>query len=500
VTGDLPGAANMLQEATDGQSEVAGPLAGVVAAAYMLLNAHCDVDAAHRLLTSALLARGDWLDADDEDMDTALHSLLMVCWSSGRLELWADFDTLLTRLTPAPPDLLGVCAATFGDPARQARTALRPLSQALLALRDEHDPVQITRVGVASVYVDRIGDCREPLQRVVDDGREGGAIAAAINALTTLSVDGWFTGRWDEVLELTSEGEKLCEAHGYKRYSWILGGYVATLVAAARGNRSRSLAAADELSDWAHITGAGIAQVFAQHLRTLVALGDGAFSNAYDSVTAISSPGQLPVHVPHALWVPLDLVESAHRSDHHAEARAHAQELDASGIAALSPRLALLTAASGAVVAPDAAFADLFQQALDIPEVERWPFDLARVQLLFGERLRRARSLTLAREQLAASREAFRRLGAVPWTRRAETELRAAGYAGTTPVHTRGIALTAQEREIAELAAAGRTNKEIAEQLFLSPRTVGAHLYKVFPKLGITSRAALRDALTPPSE
>jgi DNA-binding CsgD family transcriptional regulator len=88
----------------------------------------------------------------------------------------------------------------------------------------------------------------------------------------------------------------------------------------------------------------------------------------------------------------------------------------------------------------------------------------------------------------------------VPWTRRAETELRAAGYAGTTPVHTRGIALTAQEREIAELAAAGRTNKEIAEQLFLSPRTVGAHLYKVFPKLGITSRAALRDALTPPSE
>jgi DNA-binding CsgD family transcriptional regulator len=151
-------------------------------------------------------------------------------------------------------------------------------------------------------------------------------------------------------------------------------------------------------------------------------------------------------------------------------------------------------------VAPDAAFADLFQQALDIPEVERWPFDLARVQLLFGERLRRARSLTLAREQLAASREAFRRLGAVPWTRRAETELRAAGYAGTTPVHTRGIALTAQEREIAELAAAGRTNKEIAEQLFLSPRTVGAHLYKVFPKLGITSRAALRDALTPPSE
>jgi len=58
-------------------------------------------------------------------------------------------------------------------------------------------------------------------------------------------------------------------------------------------------------------------------------------------------------------------------------------------------------------------------------------------------------------------------------------------------------ALTAQERQIAELAASGLSNKEIGAQLFLSPRTVRAHLYRIFPKLGIASRASLRDALSP---
>lgn len=61
---------------------------------------------------------------------------------------------------------------------------------------------------------------------------------------------------------------------------------------------------------------------------------------------------------------------------------------------------------------------------------------------------------------------------------------------------TRGsVSLSAQERTIADLAAAGQSNKHIAAQLFLSPRTVGAHLYRVFPKLGVTSRAALGQAL-----
>jgi DNA-binding CsgD family transcriptional regulator len=82
-----------------------------------------------------------------------------------------------------------------------------------------------------------------------------------------------------------------------------------------------------------------------------------------------------------------------------------------------------------------------------------------------------------------------------PWCGRASTELRATGLTSDrAPAAT--APLTPQQREIAALAASGLTNKQIAERLFLSPRTVSTHLYQIFPKLGITSRAALRDALT----
>ena len=118
------------------------------------------------------------------------------------------------------------------------------------------------------------------------------------------------------------------------------------------------------------------------------------------------------------------------------------------------------------------------------------------MRLAYGERLRRVRATAESRIHLEAALGAFQKLGAAPWAARAELELRAAGVAARTPASARGLAaLTPQELQIARLAASGLTNKQIAERLFLSPRTVGGHLYQIFPKLGITTRAALRDAL-----
>jgi DNA-binding NarL/FixJ family response regulator len=117
------------------------------------------------------------------------------------------------------------------------------------------------------------------------------------------------------------------------------------------------------------------------------------------------------------------------------------------------------------------------------------------VQLLYGERLRRARATKESRPHLAAALETFERLGARPWASRAASELRATGQAQARADHRDRDSLTPQERQIAMLAAAGLTNKEIGQRLFMSHRTVGAHLYQIFPKLGITTRAALRDAL-----
>jgi DNA-binding NarL/FixJ family response regulator len=118
------------------------------------------------------------------------------------------------------------------------------------------------------------------------------------------------------------------------------------------------------------------------------------------------------------------------------------------------------------------------------------PFEQARHRLREGQRLRRERRVTEARVELRTALETFESLGAAEWAAAAGRELRAAG--SFAPASGR---LTAQERQVAELAAAGLSNREIGARLFLSPRTVGYHLYKLFPKLGIASRAQLRDVV-----
>ena len=178
----------------------------------------------------------------------------------------------------------------------------------------------------------------------------------------------------------------------------------------------------------------------------------------------------------------------------------------ATEVRALEARKALLTGAVAALAAPDDLAAELFEAALADPGARWWPFDFARVHLLYGEWLLEAREITRSRYHLQAALAAFERLGASAWAERAAaglgtTGLATTGLATTGPVKRRREAgphepLTAQELQVADLAAAGLSNREIAVRLCLSHRTVGAHLYRIFPKLGISSRAALRDALT----
>lgn len=154
------------------------------------------------------------------------------------------------------------------------------------------------------------------------------------------------------------------------------------------------------------------------------------------------------------------------------------------------------TAAAAALCASDDDAAELFADALNIPGVDRWPFDLARVHLAYGEHLRRRHAPGEARRHLEEALDVFQRLGPRPWIARTANELRASGRTRQQNDYAPAGALTPQEREIALMAASGMSNKQIGERLFLSHRTVGTYLYRAFPKLGITSRAALRDALT----
>jgi DNA-binding CsgD family transcriptional regulator len=160
-----------------------------------------------------------------------------------------------------------------------------------------------------------------------------------------------------------------------------------------------------------------------------------------------------------------------------------------------SPRLALRVSAADAMCAPDSRASTLFEQALAIPYVDRWPFDRARVHLAHGTRLRRLHRPADAQPHLITAYETFRRMGARGWARRTAEEMRAAGLPTPAGPHPPRTVLTGRDLEIAGLVAAGLSNQQIGSKLFLSPRTVGSRLYRIFPRLGVSSRAALRDAL-----
>jgi DNA-binding CsgD family transcriptional regulator len=194
-------------------------------------------------------------------------------------------------------------------------------------------------------------------------------------------------------------------------------------------------------------------------------------------------------------WALADLAEAAAHTGNHEEARKHLYELEEIGNKTPSPMLHLNIRFANAVLAADAKAEPSFESAFGCDAMLRRPFMRARLQLAWGEWLRRHQRVMEARSPLRLAREAFDALGALPWGERARQELRATGEAsqrrGPTPIDQ----LTPHELQIAHMVAEGLSNRQIAEQLYLSHRTVGAHLYRIFPKLGITSRSQMSGLL-----
>ena len=120
--------------------------------------------------------------------------------------------------------------------------------------------------------------------------------------------------------------------------------------------------------------------------------------------------------------------------------------------------------------------------------------------LNYGRWLRRSRRIAESRAPLRAARHSFDALGFTSLAETARQELRASGETSVQRTPNVRDQLTAQELQIAEMAAQGLSNREIGQKLYLSHRTVESHLYRIFPKLGITTRAQLRDALAPRSD
>lgn len=496
TTGDLRDVGPLLDAARHADPEHAGGLAGAAARAYHLLHEKGEIDTAHHTLVRAIGVLDDPTDAHDKVLVEVLHTLLMICYFGGRVNLWESFHAALGRLTPRPPERIALAGECLADPAHRALPVLDRLDAAIADADRETSPARIVRTGTAGLYLDRLPRYRDALWRAVQHGREGGAVTSAIEGMLLLCTDGWLTGDWDEVLSLSAETSALCDQHHY-RLLGHMATYYRALVVAARGDHDQAHELAGRLAAWGEPRQAWSLTRAARHVGAVAAAGRGDFESAYQHAAAVATPGELASHNPLALWVPLDLVEAAVRTGRRKEARAHARALTEGGVGALSPRLAMVVAGATAHATDTVAE---FDRALETPGATRWPFDLARIQLTYGERLRRQRVTSDARQHLGAALDIFERLGAAEWANRAQNELRATGQPTSPDARPDAMPLTPQQHEIATMAAAGLTNKQIGERLFLSHRTVATHLYQIFPKLGVTSRAALRDALSANSE
>jgi DNA-binding CsgD family transcriptional regulator len=494
VTGGWASTSEWYDEALKSDPDMSGSLFAAATSAHLLLNGDAHIDTIHRLLSGAIEAR----DATPHDHDAscvqAVAALFFVCMMGGRVELWESFHAALERLGPMVPEKFYILSQLMSDPVRLGPAVLERLDRAIDRLDEKTNLWSIAWICSAAVYVDRLSACRSAVWRVIEDGRQGGAVTLAITVMQHLSLDSFEMGNWEESQQLAEEALELCRANENLLMQWLSYHHLA-LIAAGRGDAAACTEFVERIVQRATPRGIGHALWTAAHAKGLLALGQGDFESAYVQFAAVNPPGVFLSHNPIALLVASELVESAMRTNRLPEAISHVAAMREANLAALSPRLNLVSTACAAMTAPDESSVELFERALRIAGADRWQFEYARVQLIYGERLRRMKSVAESRRHLTDASDAFKRIGAEPWAVRAEVELRATGKIGTRR-HAIGLeSLTAQEREIVELAATGMSNKEIGERLFLSHRTVSGHLYRVFPKLGVTTRAGLRDAL-----
>ncbi|MEU7361718.1 helix-turn-helix transcriptional regulator [Streptomyces olivaceoviridis] len=468
--------------------------ASVVASAYGALYDDGDVRTSHRQVTAAIESIRDSGVTEPNEVLTRLVNLLLAIdqYASDQTS-WERTHELLGSLGDLVSPLSRVYEDAWGDVVRRGAGVAERVERAFADLH-ALEPWDITRLGAAAYHVDTLSQYRPHLQRTVDREVETGAVSVSMTMLHQIMLDQMAVGEWDEAertgqrdLELTTSHRNALFAHHTRAYLGLLAAM------RGQGERARELQAA--VDAWARPRGVGFLTQITDAIGTTAALSEGDYEAAYLHAIGITPPGTFTPYAHQAPRTLLDLVEAALHTGRSEQARRHALAAQQAHLPDISPRLALITHGALAMTATDPAEADAhYHHAETHPRAATFPFELARIRLANGIRLRHTQGRKAARLSLTLAAETFERLGAPTWAERARAELRATG-AATVASSAHLATLTWQERRIADLAAGGLTNKEIGARMHLSPRTVSSHLYRVFPKLGITSRAALRDAL-----
>ena len=429
------------------------------------------------------------------DTDLALNLLMgaaLRCW-------WAEPGDRARRhvvevtsaLCDAEDDPRFAASLAVADPFGSAARA-KALYDAVPVERIK-DANELRLLGMAAHAVGDPEAAIDFLSRAEARLREQGRLAMLSHAVTMQILNHVELGNWDQAVSASAEGRLLARESGQP--VWDTGTHSLTaIVEALRGHHeeSEAVAARAELE----ANGRRLSDLLAcvQLARGFAAITDGRPSDAVDHLLRIFNPHDIAYHPTERFHGIAYLAEAAVRSNRQNEVRDLIAMLDRESGQTPSPTLRVHLDYAHAVLEADATAEQAFRTSLSrVPA--RWPLARARLELAYGSWLRRRRRVAESRGVLRSAATTLSSIGAAYWADLARSELRAAGERLSESLQTASDPLSAQERQIARLAAQGLSNREIGARLFLSPRTVGSHLYRIFPKLGVSSRAQLAQRL-----
>src|SRR6266571_3982541 len=443
---------------------------------------------AHRLLVDGAARIGDLKPAWATRM---LMNAVHIAWFLGDPVLTADTADRLQALggsaaeplVPLIQLMLRSAAQAAGRPADDHAQLSELVATARRCRAGHRD--DLAMIAMVSLVTGLNRDARELAAELAADARAHGRIGwlpAMLNCLAQALV---FDGRHHDALATATEALRIAQDTGQAQWASEANAITAYLAAVdGDEDRCRQLVHAALAGPADHSTSA--ARPWADWALGLLDLGLGRLDTALLQLEAIAG-GPVRYHGSALRSIP-DLVEAAVRLGEPGRVAGPLDRFSAWARHAGTPSTEALAERCRALVATSGRAEQHYLAALKLHDGS---FEQARTQLLYGEWLRRARRKAEARTQLRAAAGYLDRTGAAPWADRARAELSVTGV--TTPRSSRARLprLTPQELQVARLAAQGLSNRDIAAQLFLSPRTVGYHLYKAYPKLGVTSRSEL---------
>jgi len=388
-------------------------------------------------------------------------------------------------LDPRALEILALAAPV--DAASRIATRVREAAQV-----DDADPYRTQVLAFAAYAAGDRAESIELMDRAAPILRAQGRLGLLAQLLAVRAWAGINTGQLRDAIHCMEEANHLAIETRQPIWTAISKMGLAALSGLQGEERTAEQLIAEATEPVASL-GLSIVLAKAEFARGVTHLTAGRHSDAFDHFMRMFDPHGPAYHEVVAFAAAPYVIECAVRAGRNDEARRTMTLLEALGKRTPAALVHLGLRFARPLLADDSEAQGLYEFALDAEP--KWPFDFARLEMSYGSWLRRQRRITESRPHLRAARDMFDALGVQPWVDKARAELRASGERTAEPSTAPRQPLSPQELQIAQMAASGLSNREIADRLFLSHRTVGQHLYHVYPKLGVASRSELPQAL-----